>query len=580
MLYNEERPRIFDEVVGQKYIVENIREQSKLNKFFSVYILSGQFGSGKTTVARIIKLAANCRHKDENGNPCLKCPDCISILNESTMDCIEIDGASNNGVDQIRELIHDSAYRPTSLTYKIYIVDEVHMLSKSAFNALLKTLEEPPEYCIYILCTTETEAIPFTVRSRAAKYHFGRIPSKVICSHLLNIANKRNINIDEEALKLIAKYSYGSMRDALGLLEQCTIYTSINVNNIMKLFGVQSNDSYFKLLNSIVKKEPQEVVLLCEELYSSSIEMSLVINDLLDILADAVVLSTTAARESIDNTEEYIVSVEQFCSLCTLETIFHISNELLDLKSEIRKDNSKSTILVKLLRITQNLMYSYDELISRITELEKSINNLMCGSSPIYKNKIHDDFLSTNNIESYNVSSGDLNIREDISNRQENQIPTVEEVEITNDDIESKTNNLISNSNDELEFDIFSFWASADSNSNIPVKACEKELVTIMKDETKKEASGRIENLTTDIEPCEHVAEKEEVLYSHELAELKSDEIVAAALKGCNIEPSAEAIKIKTKFSPLAKILNSHIFAKKLNTISVEIENSDSQTSK
>ena len=194
MLYNAERPANFDQMIGQTLVVENIRNQSIKDQFFPVFILCGQYGSGKTTMARLIAMASNCEHKDEKGNPCGKCESCTAVLDHSPEGIIEIDGASNNGVDNVRKLLMQAS-TIGMFKKKVIVIDEAHMLSKSAFNALLITLENPPEHCIFILCTTEKEALPETVVSRAPVYMFGKIPDDLIKEHIQNVAGKNNINI-------------------------------------------------------------------------------------------------------------------------------------------------------------------------------------------------------------------------------------------------------------------------------------------------------------------------------------------------------------------------------------------------
>ena len=223
MISQDERPRTFDEMLGQEFIVENIRQQSITNRWFPVYILEGQYGSGKTTMEKIIALAANCTHKDERGNPCLKCPSCQHILSGG-LDFKEIDAAKNSGVDDIRALQEYVDYIPTQLKYKVIAIDEVHMLSKSAFNGMLKMLEEPPEYMIFILCTSESQAIPITVKSRAARYKFSRLGESMITKGLLRAAPKHGIDLDSDAASLLASCSDGSMRNAYVLLEQVSVY--------------------------------------------------------------------------------------------------------------------------------------------------------------------------------------------------------------------------------------------------------------------------------------------------------------------------------------------------------------------
>lgn len=578
MLYNEVRPYTFDNVIGQESIVENLRQQSIQNKFFSVYILSGQFGSGKTTIARIIKLAANCSHKDEKGNPCLQCSNCLSILNESSMDCLEIDGASNNGVDQIRELIQNCAYRPTTLPYKVYIVDEVHMLTKSAFNAFLKTLEEPPSYCIFILCTTELEAIPETVRSRSAKYTFKRIPSNLIANHLKEIASQKNLFIEDDALNLISKYSYGAMRNALGLFEQCSIFNqNITSANVMSLIGVEGNEKKFNLLKALIEKNTLSIIDACNEFYSTGIDMSLLLNDLLDILADTIVYSTTKNKESLTNTIEYIDSIVQLSSLCNLDTIFYICNELQDLKAQIYRDNSKATVVVKLVRITQNLNVSYDYLLSKVSTLEEQLNQLLLNSSIISKSSmdiLNEDLTdismteTPSTIHTYEESNecyispdeedNELNYldvqAEDISKEVENNSTEI---------LEKEESKIVTTANttivDGFEFDIFDLWNTNDTQSPI------SNIATI----SNSVNTTHVNTLESEKQCCESNQ------FNNEFEELKTDAMVSAALSGCRVVNNNKKITIFTHFPPLLKLINSHIIAKNLKSIEVRTDDTN-----
>ena len=219
-LYRKWRPRDFDEVRGQDAIVRTLRNQIIYRRIGHAYLFCGTRGTGKTSIAKLFAKAVNCQNP-ENGNPCNCCPSCRAINQASSMDVIEIDAASNNGVDNVREIREQVQYSPVSGKYKVYIIDEVHMLSPGAFNALLKTLEEPPSYVIFILATTEKHKIPVTILSRCQKYDFKRIPIDTITRHLSILMDKEGIDATPEALTYIARVADGSMRDALSLLDQC-----------------------------------------------------------------------------------------------------------------------------------------------------------------------------------------------------------------------------------------------------------------------------------------------------------------------------------------------------------------------
>lgn len=211
-LYRKYRPQNFDEIVGQERVVEIIKNQIKLNKIGHAYLFTGVRGTGKTSIAKIFAKAINCTN-NKDGNPCLKCKECLSISEGTNVDIIEMDAASNNGVDDIRLIKEQTDFLPTNLKYKVYIIDEVHMLSSGAFNALLKTLEEPPEHVKFILATTEPQKLPATIISRCQRFEFMRISKEKIMKRLHKIANESNIDINDDALVLIANLANGSMRD-------------------------------------------------------------------------------------------------------------------------------------------------------------------------------------------------------------------------------------------------------------------------------------------------------------------------------------------------------------------------------
>ncbi|MDD4779652.1 MAG: DNA polymerase III subunit gamma/tau, partial [Tissierellia bacterium] len=222
-IYRRFRPKIFDDVLGQEHVVKTLKNQILTNNIAHAYLFTGIRGTGKTSTAKIFSRAVNCLNNDD-GNPCNECEICKSILDETNMDVIEMDAASNNGVEDIRDLKDKVKFLPVKSKYKVYIIDEVHMLSKGAFNALLKTLEEPPEHLIFILATTEVHKIPATILSRCQRYDLHRISTVTIVDNMKNICNEMGIGIEEKALNLIAANSEGAMRDALSILDRCVSF--------------------------------------------------------------------------------------------------------------------------------------------------------------------------------------------------------------------------------------------------------------------------------------------------------------------------------------------------------------------
>ena len=254
-LYRQYRPKTFDEVLGQEHITTTLKNQIQSGNIGHAYLFSGTKGTGKTSTAKILSRAVNCL-KPVEGNPCNECEICRGILDESIMDIIEMDAASNNSVDDIRELRDKVVYPPSRTKYKIYIIDEVHMLSKGAFNALLKTLEEPPRHLIFLLATTEKERLPQTILSRCQRFDFKRITTKDIVSNMKNICHELNISVEEKALKLIARNSDGAMRDALSLLDQCISYKGENLSyqDAIDILGIANTDLLFSIVDDVRRK--------------------------------------------------------------------------------------------------------------------------------------------------------------------------------------------------------------------------------------------------------------------------------------------------------------------------------------
>ena len=228
-LYRKWRPQTFDEVVGQDHITETLKNQVKTGRLSHAYLFIGTRGTGKTTCARILARAVNCEHPVD-GNPCGVCPACRGILDGSVLDVVELDAASNNGVDNVRALRDEAVFSPTAVKKRVYIIDEVHMLSLAAFNALLKILEEPPEHLMFILATTELQKVPATILSRCQRHSFKRVDSPVIAAYLEKIAEAEHFDLSRDAAELIARLADGGVRDALSLLDQCTASETIDLD--------------------------------------------------------------------------------------------------------------------------------------------------------------------------------------------------------------------------------------------------------------------------------------------------------------------------------------------------------------
>lgn len=327
MIYNAARPMTFDEVKGQELIVENIRNQSIRGEFFPVIILCGQYGSGKTTMARLIAMSANCKHKDGRGNPCGQCDSCRAVKEHTQDGIIEIDGASNNGVDAIRSLI-EQMNMLNVYEKKVIVIDEAHMLSKAAWNALLITLENPPEHCIVIMCTTEKDALPATVVSRAPVYMFGKIPDRILKEQILEVAEKNQIQIEADAAGVLARYADGAMRNALQLLEHLALQRPgecITEKEVVQTLGLSSMSQRSAFLRGCLNGNVEEIVKMLNSCYEHGINLRTFLQDTLKMNTD---LLLTKSGVDVVGTEYYRQELNALKESCTDRNIVRLNQIL------------------------------------------------------------------------------------------------------------------------------------------------------------------------------------------------------------------------------------------------------------
>lgn len=374
---NVERPMNFDQMVGQKTVVENLRQQAIRKEFFQCYILEGQFGSGKTTMARIISRAINCEHPDEHGNPCGCCESCKAVSSGSS-DIVELDAASNTGVDSIRAIKESVDFLPSQLKKKVYIIDEVQKLSGSAFDALLKVLEEPPEHVVFIMCTTELKKIPATVRSRAACYQFGQISEAEIAGRLIEIAVKYGFSYEENGIFLIAKNSCGSMRNAIKLLEQSgTTGYGVTEENVTKMLGLTSPDALFAVMETIVGNDIPEMVKRIRKLLDEGANPASMVGDMLSVLADGIVCSTS---EKFDRgTEHYRSLLKALCMITDLTTLGVLAKGLKEVYSDLQYTPDEATLICGLIAMMSKPENKERYLEQKITDLERRVEELLSG---------------------------------------------------------------------------------------------------------------------------------------------------------------------------------------------------------
>lgn len=336
-LYRVYRPRVFSEVVGQGRTVETLREAVRQNRLSHAYLFSGPRGTGKTSVARILAKAVNCETLRENGDPCLTCASCLEIEKGQHLDIIEIDAASNRGIDEIREIKERITHRPAMGQVKVYIVDEVHMLSSDAFNALLKTLEEPPDHVIFILATTELQKIPATVLSRCQRYEFQRLHILVIQNRLRLVAEQEGIEADPEALELIAEYADGALRDGLTLLDQ-TIAASdrISVSAVSDIVGLMNRELMERLFTALRAETIQPLIIVLADASQSGRDFRLLLKDIARHIRDVLVYRQAGPEFFPPYRREWLKTLEESIPPTRTEAWFDALDVLAEAEGRLR----------------------------------------------------------------------------------------------------------------------------------------------------------------------------------------------------------------------------------------------------
>ncbi len=334
-LYREFRPIVFSDVVGQEHIIETLKNQIKLNRVAHAYLFSGGRGSGKTTTAKILARAVNCLNPI-NGEPCNECEICKQSLEGSLTDVSEIDAASNNGVDNIRDIREEVEYVPTNSKYRVYIIDEVHMLSTGAFNALLKTLEEPPEHVIFILATTEPQKLPVTILSRCQRFDFRRISIENIMKRLNYICTKINVEAEEKALNLIAKMSDGAMRDAISLLDRCVADgdTKITENQVRKLVGTPEFEFLVGITQKIIMRDVNAVLEYTSQIINEGKDIEFYTWELIKFIRDLIVFNTTLEINAYD--EEEKKSMKSLLESCNATELLNLISDLSEIQNNMK----------------------------------------------------------------------------------------------------------------------------------------------------------------------------------------------------------------------------------------------------
>lgn len=377
-LYRKFRPNEFEDVKGQDAIVRTLKNQIEADRIGHAYLFCGTRGTGKTTVAKIFAKAVNCEHPVD-GSPCGECAVCKAIAAGNSMNVIEIDAASNNGVDNIREIREEVAYRPTEGRYKVYIIDEVHMLSAGAFNALLKTLEEPPSYVIFILATTESHKIPVTIQSRCQRYDFHRISIDTIAGRLRELMEKEQIPVEEKALRYVAKAGDGSMRDALSLLDQCIAFylgQELTFDKVLEVLGTVDTEVFSKLLRKVLEQDVTSCIHILEDLLVNGKELGQFVNDFTWYLRNLLLVKTSEdAEEVLDVSSENLKALQEESQLIDTDTLMRYIRVLSELSNNLRNATQKRVLVeVGLIKLCKPAMETnLDSVLDRLRVLEEQM---------------------------------------------------------------------------------------------------------------------------------------------------------------------------------------------------------------
>ena len=378
-LYRKFRPDNFADVKGQDHIVTTLTNQIKANRIGHAYLFCGTRGTGKTTVAKILAKAVNCQHPVD-GSPCNQCEMCKAIQAGTSMNVIEIDAASNNGVDNIREIREEVTYRPTEGNYKVYIIDEVHMLSTGAFNALLKTLEEPPSYVIFILATTEAHKIPITILSRCQRYDFHRISIDTIAARLDELLKAEGMEAEEKAVRYVAKAGDGSMRDALSLLDQCIAFylgQTLTYDKVLEVLGAVDTEVFSKLLRRILKGDVTGAIRILEELIVGGRELSQFVGDFTWYMRNLLLVKTSEnPEEAIDVSSENLKLLKEESEMTDVDTLMRYIRVFSELSSQIRFATQKRVLVeIALIKLCRPAMETnLDSVLDRIRVLEQRMD--------------------------------------------------------------------------------------------------------------------------------------------------------------------------------------------------------------
>ena len=383
-LYRKWRPVSFEDVKGQDPIVQTLKNQITSERIGHAYLFCGTRGTGKTSIAKIYARAVNCEHPVD-GSPCNECASCKSILAGTSMNVVEIDAASNNGVENIRDIREQVQYPPTEGKYRVYIIDEVHMLSIGAFNALLKTLEEPPSYVIFILATTEVHKIPITILSRCQRYDFKRISLETIAGRLRQLTEAEHIETEDKALMYIAKAADGSLRDALSLLDQCVAFhygKLLTYENVLDVLGAVDSGVFSSMFNAVIEGRTKDCITQLEEIVILGRELGQFVTDFIWYLRNLLLVQSTDDAEGLlDMSEENLKQLKEDSTKTDGNTLMRYIRVLSELSNQLRYASQKRVMVeVALIKLTRPSMEpDMDSVLQRLKQLEAAVEDLEAG---------------------------------------------------------------------------------------------------------------------------------------------------------------------------------------------------------
>ena len=371
-LYRKYRPQTFSEVVGQEHITETLKNELAAGKTVHAYLFTGTRGTGKTSCAKILAKAVNCLNP-KDGDPCLSCESCLSVAKGENTDIVEIDAASNNSVDSIRELRDQVSFAPSSSKYRVYIIDEVHMLTVSAFNALLKTLEEPPAHVVFILATTEVHKLPATILSRCQRFDFRRIEADRICERIQYIADKEGLTVTDGAASLIAAAADGGMRDALSILDLCASGSkNIDEETVESVCGMAGGDYLIKLADYIKSRNAEGALMLIDRLYGNSVDIGRLLAELTSHYRDLMIIKTVKGdNKPIVCSSAKLKALEEQAADYDIKDIMRTLSALQAANAGMQSGNRRCEMEMTVIRLcTPSLSYDLASLERRIAALE------------------------------------------------------------------------------------------------------------------------------------------------------------------------------------------------------------------